>query len=290
MKNIFPILIACLLCGCTSKEHIKSESKSIQIKGSDTMINLVQAIAEEFAKENPTLNIGITGGGSGTGIAAFLNKTCDIAMMSREMSEKEMNLAKERNINPVIIKIALDGIAVIVNISNPVDKLTLDELRDIYLRKITNWKELGKKDKRIVILARESSSGTYAFFKEHVLRRGNPKGTEEYHPSTLLMPSSQTICNEVMQNPYAIGYVGLGYIYEKNIKPVALAKDKKSPYVKPTIENILNNSYPISRALYLCISDKHRAEAKKFIEFALSPKGQEIVKKMDFVPVKVYEK
>lgn len=290
MKKI--ILLCCVLLvttGCGNKTNVsqKGSAKGIQIKGSDTMVNLVQAWAEEFSKNNPEINIGITGGGSGTGFAALLNGTCDIAMSSRLAEDKELSLAREKKIKMVQFIVGLDGLAVIVNPKNPVFGLTMNEIRDIFIGAHTNWKDFGGLDKKIVILSRESNSGTHVFFKEHVLKRGNNKSPEEFSPDALLMPSSQTIVNEIVQNPSAIGYVGMGYI-SPELKPISIAKDKKSKYVEPSIKNVIDNSYPISRPLYLYTNGEPVDNIKKFIEFALSDEGQKIVKKTDFVPIKKY--
>ncbi|MFH1824018.1 MAG: phosphate ABC transporter substrate-binding protein [Candidatus Firestonebacteria bacterium] len=286
IKNgICPYFLFFLLIGCGHNtqqgDNIKS---SIQIKGSDTIVNLVQVWTEEFAKLNPKVNIGITGGGSGTGFAALLNGTCDIAMASRSIEDKEIILAKEKNIKPTEFIVGLDGLAVIVHPDNPVSKLTIDEIRDIFIGNVKNWKDIGGLDKVIVILSRESNSGTHMFFKEHILRRGNKKGTEEFSPTSLLMSSSQTIVNEVVQNPNAIGYVGMGYL-SNYLKAIAIAKDKNK-YIKPTIENVINMTYPISRPLYLYTHCEPFGDIKDFIDFVLSNEGQKIVRKVDFVPIK----
>ncbi|MCM8793870.1 MAG: phosphate ABC transporter substrate-binding protein, partial [Candidatus Omnitrophica bacterium] len=157
----------------------------IQIKGSDTMVNLVQAWAEKYMEKNPNSFIAVTGGGSGTGIAALLNKTCSIASSSRKMKEKEVTLAKSKGIDPQEFIVGYDGIAVVVNPKNPVDRLTLKQLKDIYTGKITNWSQLGGENKSIVVLSREVNSGTHIYFKEHVLEN------EEFSPQALLLPSSQ---------------------------------------------------------------------------------------------------
>lgn len=262
-----------------------SNKNSIQIKGSDTMVNLGQAWAEAFNKNNPEVNIAVTGGGSGTGIAALIAGSADIAECSRTMKEKEIDKAKENGITPVEFTVALDGLAVVVHPDNPLAKLTIDELSDIFTGKITNWKDLGGEDLVIVILSREVNSGTHLYFKEHVLRRGNEKGTEEFSPMALLMPSSQAIADEVSQNPNAIGYYGMGYISPAQ-KVIAVAKDKNSLYVEPKLENVKNGKYPISRPLLMYTQGEPEGMVKAFIDFTLSPEGQEIVVKTDFVPVK----
>lgn len=272
-----------LLCGCRAKTE-DAGGKSMQIKGSDTIVNLVQAWAEEFTKRNPSVNIAVTGGGSGTGIAALINGTCDIAMSSRPMDEKEKDKAKAGGINPVEFTVGLDGLAVVVNNNNEVSGLTMEQLRDVFMSNTKNWEDFGWKGGKIVILSRESNSGTHVFFKEHVLKRGNKKSPEEFSPDALLMPSSQAIVDEVSQNPHAIGYVGMGYVFQ-SLKAVAVAKDKNSKYVSPTVANVMSNSYPISRPLFLYTDGKPSSDVKKFIDFAISKEGQEIVKNVDFVPI-----
>jgi len=259
--------------------------KAIQIKGSDTMVNLGQAWAEVFSKRHPNVNIAVTGGGSGTGITALLNGSCDITESSRLIETKEIEKAKSKGIVPTEFKVALDGIAVVVHPKNPVGKLTIDQLREIFMGNITDWKTLGAPKKTIVILSREFNSGTHIFFKEHVLRRGNPKGPEEFSPAALLMPSSQAIADEVANNENAIGYYGMGYISPRQ-RVVAVAVDAKSPYVIPALESVRANTYPISRPLYLYTNGKPQGIIKDFIDFAFSPEGQNIVRKMDFVPIK----
>lgn len=261
------------------------DKNSLQIKGSDTMVNLGQAWAERYMEQNPDDFIAVTGGGSGTGIAALINGTCDIAMSSRQIKEKEIELVKQRGNSPYEIIAALDGLAVVVNPKNPVSKLTIAQLSDIFTGKITNWKELGGEDTKIVILSREVNSGTHVYFKEHVLRKGNPDSKEEFAPRALLMPSSQAIADEVSGNKSTIGYYGMGYISAKQ-KPVLIAKDEKSEYIAPLIDNVIKGTYPISRPLFLYTNGAPSAAIKKFIDFMLSPEGQKVVLETDFVPVK----
>lgn len=262
-----------------------SAKNSLQIKGSDTMVNLAQAWAEKYMEENPDAFIAVTGGGSGTGIASLISGTCDIANISREIKGKEIALAEKKGIKPNEIKVGLDGLAIVVNPANPVNKLTMEELARIFSGRITNWKEVGGKDEKIVLLSREVNSGTHVYFKEHVLRRGNPAGTEEFAPGALLLSSSQAIADEVSGNSAAIGYYGMGYISAKQ-KSVWIAKDEKSEYEAPTIENVINGKYPISRPLFICTNGEPQGLLKKFVDFILSKAGQEIVLKTDFVPVK----
>jgi phosphate transport system substrate-binding protein len=260
-------------------------SNSIQIKGSDTMVNLGQAWAERYMEENPGDFVAVTGGGSGTGIAALINSTCDIAECSRSMKKEEIKLAESKGVEPVEHIVGLDGIAVVVNPKNPVSNLTVDQLRAIFMGAIKNWKEVGGEDKIIVLLSREVNSGTHVFFKEHILRRGNEKGPEEFAPGALLMSSSQAIADEVAQNQNAIGYYGMGYISPKQ-KVISVAKDDNSEYVAPTTEGVVKGRYPISRPLYLYLNGQAQGAVKKFLDFVFSKEGQEIVVKTDFVPVK----
>ncbi|MGA2090624.1 MAG: phosphate ABC transporter substrate-binding protein [Endomicrobiales bacterium] len=287
MKNALIVILFFLsIAGCSRPHHgnERGGEQSLQIKGSDTIVNLVQKWAEEYAKEYPGVVIGVTGGGSGTGFAALLNKTCDIAMASRAIEDKEKDQAAKSGIDPKQCIIGLDGLAVVVNPDNPVKNLTMDDLRDIFMAQKTNWKDFGGLDSKIVILSRESNSGTHMFFKEHVLKRGNKKGPEEFSPSALLMPSSQAIADETMQNPHAIGYVGMGYL-GKGLKSIAVAKNGTTTFVEPTVDTVLSNSYPISRPLYLYTNGAPTGPVKDFIAFGLSDKGQKIVRETDFVPI-----
>lgn len=264
---------------CAKKNH------SLQVKGSDTMVNLVQSWAEEFMKKSPDSFIAVTGGGSGTGFASLINGTCDIAMSSREIKSKEIELAEKKDIHPKEFKVALDGLAVVVNTANPVSELTVDELAGIFTGRIKNWKEVGGQDSRIVILSREVNSGTHLYFKEHILRKGDAKSKEEFSPEALLLSSSQAIADEILQNPDAIGYYGMGYI-GKGHKAIRVAREKNLEYVYPTIEDVISGKYPISRPLYIYTNGEPEADVKSLMDFILSGEGQELVSKMDFVPVK----
>jgi phosphate transport system substrate-binding protein len=256
----------------------------LQVKGSDTMVNLAQAWAEKYMEKNADAFVAVTGGGSGTGIASLISGTCDIAMSSRTIKEKEIALAKQKGVVPFEIKVALDGLAVVVHPSNPVDKLTLEQLAGIFSGRISNWKELGGADAKIVLLSREVNSGTHVYFKEHVLRKNDPSSKEEFAPGALMLPSSQAIADELAQNPSAIGYYGMGYISPKQ-KAVQVALDAKSPFVAPTIDNVRKGVYPISRPLFLYTNGTPSGTVKKLIDFELSAAGQEVVLQTDFVPV-----
>ena len=257
----------------------------IQIKGSDTMVNLGQAWAEEFMNKNPQTSLAVTGGGSGTGIAALINGTTQIAQCSREMKPEEKDeVTKSTGKSVKEIKVALDALAVIVNPQNPVLELSIDQLSAIFTGKVKNWKELGGADAPILVLSRERNSGTHVYFLEHVLRKGNAKGPEEFASSVLMMPSSQAIAQEVLRSRSAIGYLGLGYVTKAH-KAIGVKKNAGDPAVSPSIETAQNATYPISRPLYLYIAGEPEGGVKTFIDFVLSPAGQEIVRAMDFVPL-----
>jgi len=258
--------------------------RAIQIKGSDTMVNLGQAWAEAYMAKHPGVSIAVTGGGSGTGIAALLSGTTDIAQSSRDIEPKEVEVAQKKGIEPKEFKVAYDGLAVVVHPSNPVEKLTLKQLSDIFTGKIKNWKEVGGKDEKIVVLSRERNSGTHIYFLEHVVKLGDKKCKNEFSPEVLMMPSSQAIIEEVSSNPSAIGYVGLGYVTQKQ-KLLAIAKSEKEKYVLPTVNSVIQGIYPISRPLHFYTNGIPTFEIKSFIDFVLSKEGQKIVLKMDFVPL-----
>ena len=276
------VLIAVFVASLSS---VWAAGNSIQIKGSDTMVNLGQAWAEEYMQQHTEALIAVTGGGSGTGIASMISGTCDIAESSRSMKGEEIAQAKTKGITPLEFIVGLDGLAVVVNPSNPVENLTIDQLADIFTGKIKNWKGIGGKDAPIVLLSREVNSGTHVYFKEHVLRKGDPKSTVEFDSGALLMSSSQAIADEIAGNTNAIGYYGMGYV-SKTQKAIAVAKDTNSPYYFPTLENVVSNKYYISRPLFFYTNGQPKGLVKDFIDFVFSPQGQQIVKDTDFVPIK----
>ncbi|MFH0731567.1 MAG: PstS family phosphate ABC transporter substrate-binding protein [Candidatus Omnitrophota bacterium] len=279
------LLFILIIIAFASSAFAARGKNSIQVKGSDTMVNLGQAWAEKFMEKNPGYFVAVTGGGSGTGLSSLISGTCDITMSSRNIKEKEIGLAKQKGVNPNEIKVALDGLAVVVNPGNPVTKLTVAKLAGIFTGRISNWKEVGGRDERIVILSREVNSGTHVYFKEHILRGNDPNSKEEFAPAALMLSSSQAIADEVAGNSAAIGYYGMGYI-SKNQKPLAIAVDENSEYVAPATENVINGKYPVLRPLFLYTNGTPQAQVKKFIDFALSEEGQDIVLETDFVPVK----
>jgi phosphate transport system substrate-binding protein len=282
MLRIISILLTLFMFA--GNVYAAPKKNTVQIKGSDTMVNLGQAWAEKYMEINPQDFVAVTGGGSGTGLSSLISGTCYIAMSSRNIKEKEISLAKQKGVNPDEIKVALDGLAVVVNNNNPITKLTIDQLAQIFTGKITNWKEAGGQDYRIVLLSREVNSGTHVYFKEHILRKNDPNSQEEFAPGALMLSSSQAIADEVAQNPSAIGYYGMGYISNKQ-KAIMIAKDEKSEYEAPSIENVINGKYPVSRPLFIYTNGEPQGLVKKFIDFCLSKEGQDIVLKTDFVPI-----
>jgi len=278
------ILFVALGIFCLGVLPVHAAEKTIQIKGSDTIVNLSQAWAEEFMAENPKVSLAVTGGGSGTGIAALINGTTDIANASRKIKKKEIDDAQKSGYYPEEFKVAVDALAVIVNPANPVKEMTIDQLSDIFTGKITNWNEVGGKNEKILVLSRERNSGTHMYFLENVLRKGNEKGPEQFAPSVLMLPSSEAIINETSTSESAIGYDGLGYVSSK-VKTLAVAKKKGEAFVPPSKETAMNRTYPIWRFLYMYTGFKPRGEVKAFIDFAMGEKGQKIVEDMGFVPL-----
>jgi phosphate transport system substrate-binding protein len=276
------LLVACRPGGSWSDSESNGAVQEIENKGSDTLVNLALAWAEEYTALRPDVRISVTGGGSGTGIAAMINGTVDIANASRAMKDVEVEAAEENGITPVEFVVARDAIAVVVNLSNPVDQLTIQQISDIYVGKITNWSQVGGSDRPIVLLSRESNSGTYVYFLENVVRQGQESDLL-FSPDTLLMPSSEGISAEVRQNPNVIGYDGLGYVTEDQ-KVIAVAQDAGAPYELPSIDTVNDGSYPISRPLYMYTAGEPEREIKTYLEWILGD-GQALVSVLGFVPL-----
>jgi len=248
-------------------------SKSIQVIGSTTVFPIAQACAERFMDINKDVNISVKGGGSGVGIAALLDGTCDIAISSRPMKVEEINKGKERGVNPVAHVIALDGIAIVVHPSNPLEGLTVEQVRNIYSGKINNWKEVGGRDMKIVVVSRDSASGTYEAFHELVLKK------EKLRDDAMLLASNRAVATTIAQTEGAIGYIGLGYLSPS-------VKSLKIDGVMPSKETVINKSYKLARSLYMYTNGEPKGLLKSFIDFVLSPEGQKIVEEQGFVPVK----
>lgn len=273
------IMLAVILGGLGVGQIAEARSKVVQIKGSDTILNASQSIAESYMSENKGARIAVTGGGSGVGISALINKTTDIAMASRNIKEKEIDQAKAKGIDVDEVVVGYDGITVIANKSNPIKDIDDKILGKVFRGEITNWKELGGEDAEIVVLSRDSSSGTHEFFKEHIIREGNSKGTQEYGAKTLYMPSNEAIKQEVKSNKYAIGYIGMGYM-DNSVESITVDGIPASP------ENVLNKTYPIAREVFWYVDANRDGEVKAIVDYAISSKGQQIIKDEGFVPVK----
>ena len=288
---LFAIAIFALIfsasCGPASSEGTSSNPSTayIQNKGSDTIVNLALAWAEKYQAEHPEVRISVTGGGSGTGIAALINKTVDIANASRQIKPEEVDEAKKNGVDPVEHVIARDAIAVIVNPENPVKQLTLNQISDIYSGKISNWSEVGGEDRPIVRLSRETNSGTHVYFLETVVRLGDSKDKTLFSMDTLLLPSSEGIVAEVRQNPNAIGYDGLGYV-PKDLKMIAIAQKEGGAYVLPAVPTVNDKTYPIARDLYMYTNGQPTGIVKQYLDWIMSAEAQKIVADLGFVPVK----
>jgi len=282
----FLVALCLLISACAPSEKVSSNTPAsyIENKGSDTIVNLALAWAERYQSEHPDVSISVTGGGSGTGLAALVNGTVDIANASRKIKDEEIAQAQANGIQPVEHIIARDAIAVIVNPENPVSELTLQQISDIYSGKIKNWKEVGGDDRPIVRLSRETNSGTHVYFLETVLRLGKKDDKTLFSMDTLLLPSSEGIISEVRDNPNAIGYDGLGYV-PKDLKTIAIAKSAGEAYVLPSVETVNDKTYPIARDLYMYTAGEPTGIIKIYLDWILSPEAQEIVLQLGFVPI-----
>jgi phosphate binding protein len=250
-----------------------------RIKGSDTMLPLSQKTAEEFLKVNPSATVTVTGGGSGVGITALLEGTTELAQLSRKIKFDERNKLKEKGITVKEVITAYDALAVIVHPSNKVTNLTREQLEGIFTGKIKNWKEVGGADIKIIPYSRETSSGTYEFFKESVLKNKN------YMSGIMSMPATGAIIQSISQTRGAIGYVGLAYL-NKDVKAIHVSYDEGKTFVEPSVANAKNETYPIVRPLYYYYDVTAENKVKSFIDFILSDKGQKIVSEIGFITVK----
>ena len=280
-KLIVLVLIFGLLIGgsCQSQQFL-------QIKGSDTLVNLVQRFSEVYMEKNPNTAIAVTGGGSGVGIAALISNRVAIADASRPMKAREKTAAKENGVIPYEIVIGIDGLSVIVNDKNPVKSLTVDQIGAIFRGEISNWGEVGGPNMPISLYGRQANSGTYVFFQEQVL------GKKNYSPKMKRMNGNAQIVEGIKADKTAIGYVGVGYVLNdkgnlyEGIKVLKVATDVNSKPVTPLIaDNVKSGRYPIARALYQYINGKPKGALKDFIVFELSSEGQKVVEEMGFYPV-----
>lgn len=269
-----------------SVSTISAQRNMMQVKGSDTLVNLVQILSEEYMTKNSRSPIAILGGGSGTGIAALINGTCDIANHSRPMKEKEIEMAKERGVVPRTFVIAVDGLSVIVNGNNTVSRLTMDQIGAMFRGEIKNWKEVGGTDSTISLYGRQSNSGTYGFFQEHVL------GNQNYSPHMKQMNGNAQIVEGVTADKLGIGYVGVGYVVDaqgnvkKGIKILSVSSDTSSAAFSPLDKAAVDSGdYPIARGLLQSTAGVPTGAVLEFIRFELSPEGQKIVEREGFFPV-----
>ncbi|MCD4703722.1 MAG: PstS family phosphate ABC transporter substrate-binding protein [Methanosarcinaceae archaeon] len=259
-----------------SDEQITTEERSILIKGSDTVLPLSQAEAEEFMINDPDTSVTVVGGGSGVGIAALIDGEVDIAMASRNMKDSEIENAQNNGIDPVLHIIAWDGIAVVVNPENPISELTFDQVRSIYNGDIKNWKEVGGEDRIITTITRDSSSGTYGYFQDNVLQG------DEYRADALVQPATGAIVQEISHNKGAIGYIGFAYLYD-SVKGLALNEGEGAVY--PETETIISGTYPLSRPLYYYTDGEPTGLAKEYLDFVMSQEGQDIISDVGYFPV-----
>src|SRR5690606_12245730 len=240
---------------------------------------LAQRLAEAFMHKNPGLTVQVTGGGSGTGIAALINGTTEIATASRPMKESEKAQVQARRERPAVEHaVALDGIAIYVHESNPVPHLTLDQIKRIYEGRIKDWSEVGGPAGRITLYSRENNCGTYAYFKEEVM------DDEDFDPRAQTLPGTSTVVNAIAKDPRGIGFVGIAF--GSGIRTVPVKKDEQAEAVAPSLETVTNGTYPISRKLFMYTAGEPTGIVAQFLEFALSPEGQALAEKAGYYPLR----
>ena len=270
-KAVFVLTVFCLMAGSVFA------AESIVIKGSTTVLPIAQAALEAYMKKNPGVQISLSGGGSGEGIKALIDKTTDIATSSREIKKEEVTLAETKGVKPVTHVVAYDAIIPVVHPKNKVTNLSIDQLSQIYQGKITNWKEVGGADLKIVVISRDSSSGTFESWDHFIMKKA------KVTPQAQMLASNGAIVTAVSKNRYAIGYLGMGYV-NKSLKPLPVDG------VKASVETALSKKYPLSRELYMYTDDEPTGEVAKFIAFVKSSEGQKIVAKEGFVPLVISKK
>ena len=278
MRMIVLAAAAAITVACGGGEQ-SGARRNVTVKGSDTMVILGQRWAEVYMSENPGVTIQVTGGGSGTGIAALINGGTDICEASRPMKDNEKELVRTRHGRDVKeIPVALDGVAIYVNQSCPVQSLSQSQLKDIYTGKITNWRDVGGPDGKIVAYSRENNSGTYVFFKEHVLKN------EDFARDVQTLPGTAAVVNAVSKDKASIGYGGIAYA--KEIRAVPVSRDGSSQPVQPSLSTVQSGEYSLSRNLYFYTIGEPSGEVKAFIEWVLSPEGQQICEAVGYYPLK----
>lgn len=274
-RTLTSTLLTLVALGAGTVSHA---SRPITVKGSDTMVILGQRWAEQYMNEAPGEVIMVTGGGSGTGIAALINGTTNICQSSRAMKPDEKFKLRDRyQTLGHEIAVAKDGLSVYLAEANPIQHLTMDQLKAIYQGRVTNWKQVGGKDATIVLYGRENSSGTYVFFKDNVL------GGRDFSPRVQTLPGTAAVVNAVSKDPNGIGYGGAAYA--KGVKDCGIKKDATSPAILPTAATVKDGSYPLWRHLYFYLRKKPVGETKKFVDWVLSPAGQQIVVKVGYFPL-----
>ncbi len=270
MKGIAGIgcaaVLAALLCATAG-------AQTIVVEGSTTVFPIAQKAAEVYMAKNPAVKITVRGGGSGVGIASLIDGTIQIAASSRYIKTNEIAKAQGKGVNPKGTVVAMDGLAIIVNPANEVSDLTREQVKAIYTGAISDWKRVGGKAGKIVVVSRDTASGTYEAFGELVLDK------QKVRPDALTQASNQAVATVVSKTPGAIGYVGLGYL-SSAVKAVAIEG------VQPSAQAVLANKYPVSRPLFLYTNGAPQGEVKKFIDFILSTEGQQIVESVGFVKMK----
>ncbi len=284
------VIFAFMGFGCQKPEG--ADQTSITVKGSDTMVNLAQKWAEVYMEQNKDVAVQVTGGGSGTGVAALLNGTTQIANSSRDLKQKEFDEAQKKGITPKEYKVALDGIAVIVNPKSKIDNLTLAQIRDIFSGKIKNWKELGGENAKIVLYGRENSSGTYEFFKDHVLGKDASGKPVDFTAATQVLQGTAALGEAVARDIKGIGYGGVGYFAQRDdVKILHIKKDDAAQAISPAENKVVNyeaiwdGSYPISRYLFCYTNGEPQGAVKGFMDFIVSAEGQKLVEQMEYIPL-----
>jgi phosphate transport system substrate-binding protein len=290
--SLLTLTLLTLLSGCRWRSASEGEDagtpkaaapsgppRMLTLKGSDTMVLLGQRWAERFIQRNPSVKLQVTGGGSGTGIAALINGTTDIAMSSRPIkAEEKEQLRRHHPEGPVELPVARDGITFYVHESNPVDTLTVAQLKAIYQGDITNWKDVGGRDAPIVTYSRENSSGTYVFVKDEVL------GGEDFTERAQTLPGTAAVVHAVTLEMHGIGYGGAAYA--RGVREVKVKKDARSEPIAPTEQNIRTGTYPFSRDLFFYLPREATGFPRAFLDYVLSPEGQKIVTDVGYFPVK----
>ncbi len=280
MKNLIKTLLTGMTAIFMCSNLSFAASDMVQIKGSDTLINLVQKLSEVYMEKNPGSYIAVTGGGSSTGIAGLINKKCNIANASRDMKGSEIDMAVAAGVTPKRVVVAIDGLSLIVNGNNPVKNITVETIGKVFRGEITNWKEIGGEDNPITLYGRQSSSGTYEFLRDVVLK-GN------YSPKTRAMNGNAEIVEAVRSDETGIGYVGVGYIRDvQGVTALEVAPREGAPYGNPlNMEDINTGKYPVSRPLNQYLSGTPSGAVRDFIAFELSPEGQKIVEEEGFIAI-----